>query len=89
MADAKGVAAQRKRGAEAKRLPPGSLWKHAKTGNAYFVITVAVEESSMRLLVIYAEEETGRTWSRPLSEWEEEVDVGGAKAKRFAPFVRK
>lgn len=57
-------------------------WRHYK-GGLYDVICCAVEEATLRPVVIYRSVERGYIWSRSAEEWLGHVDVGGATVRRF------
>ena len=68
-----------------KKFPiPFGLYRHFK-GNLYEVIGFAVHSETLEDMVIYKPlYGEGNTWVRPLSMWEEFVEVDSAKVKRFS-----
>ena len=59
------------------------LYKHFK-GNMYEVIDVAYHSETLEEMVVYkALYGEGKTWVRPISMWDGEVEKDGKKAKRF------
>lgn len=52
----------------------GRLYRHYKAGALYRVITTSAAESNPDVLMItYISLETGKRWTRPLSQWDEPV----------------
>jgi hypothetical protein len=67
----------------------GSLWKHYK-GGIYKVLMKAVEsDEPNNVRVIYQSETLGYIWDHTLEAWNEEIDMGGFKMKRFTPCVEQ
>jgi len=63
---------------------PLGLFRHFK-GNLYEVVGFAVHSETLEDMVIYKPlYGEGHAWVRPLSMWEELVEVDGAKVKRFS-----
>lgn len=61
-------------------------YKHAKTGNLYRVLGVAKHSETLEDLVVYEalyDNPKSKLWVRPLSMFEEEVEIEGKKRKRF------
>ncbi len=59
------------------------IYKHYK-GNIYEVIGIANHSETMEKMVVYkALYGNGELWVRPLSMWNEEIDVNGEKKPRF------
>ncbi len=59
------------------------IYKHFK-GNLYEVLGMALHSETVEEMVIYkALYGEGKTWVRPASMWEEEVEYEGRKVKRF------
>lgn len=59
------------------------IYRHFK-GNMYEVVGMALHSETVEEMVIYkALYGEGKTWVRPLSMWDEEVEFEGKKAKRF------
>ena len=64
------------------------LYKHFK-GNMYEAIDVAYHSETLEEMVVYkALYGEGKTWVRPISMWDEEVEKDGKKVKRFT-FVEE
>jgi len=58
-------------------------YRHYK-GNEYLVIGVANHSETLEPMVVYkALYGEGELWVRPLSMWNETVEVNGVKFKRF------
>ena len=63
-------------------IPPG-IYRHYK-GNRYEVISFAKHSETLEDMVIYkALYGEGGTWVRPLSMWENLIEVDGKTVKRF------
>jgi len=63
---------------------PLGPYRHFK-GNLYEVVGFAVHSETLEDMVIYKPlYGEGNIWVRPLSMWEELVEVDGAKVKRFS-----
>jgi hypothetical protein len=67
--------------------PPlsGTTWRHFK-GSEYVVIATAKHSESLELMVVYRKKDSlggDDTWIRPLSMWEEIVNVEDKETKRF------
>lgn len=59
------------------------IYRHFK-GNMYEVVGMALHSETVEEMVIYkALYGEGKTWVRPLSMWDEEVNFEGKKVKRF------
>lgn len=61
-------------------------YKHAKTGNLYRVLGVAKHSETLEDIVVYEalyDNPKSKLWVRPLSMFEEEVEIEGKKRKRF------
>ncbi len=66
-------------------INPG-IYKHSKKGNQYKVHFVAKHSETLEDFVVYEslyENETSKFWVRPLSMFEEIVEVEGQKVPRF------
>lgn len=63
-------------------LKAGQIFQHFK-GGRYKVVTLAVKEDTLEMLVIYKSVINNQTWARTYLKWSEEVDVDGKKFKRF------
>lgn len=63
--------------------PPLGLYRHYK-GNQYEVIGFAMHSETLEDMVVYkALYGKGGTWVRPLSMWENQIEVDGKTVKRF------
>ena len=59
------------------------IYRHYK-GNKYEVIGIANHSETLEKMVVYkALYGDGEIWVRPLSMWNEEIEVDGNKVKRF------
>jgi hypothetical protein len=66
-------------------IKPG-LYIHSKSGKQYRVIGIAKHSETLEEFVVYEaqyDNELSKIWIRPISMWEEEVEVNGEKVKRF------
>jgi len=64
------------------------IYKHYK-GNEYELLCIANHSETLEMMVVYkALYGDGEVWVRPLSMWNEYVDVNGKKMPRFE-FVRE
>ena len=62
----------------------GSQWYHYKNNTLYEVVTCAVDEATLKPVVVYRENASGRVWTRPLANWSEVVTMDdGRKVFRF------
>ena len=53
-------------------------------GNEYTVACMAVHSKTFEEMVVYHQQnDSGETWVCPASEWNEEIEHNGQKAKRF------
>jgi len=67
------------------------IYRHSKTGNLYRVHFVAKHSETPEDLVVYEalyENPKSKFWIRPLSMFEDSVEIGGKKVHRFV-FVKK
>ena len=72
------------------KIKPG-IYKHSKTGNLYRLHFVVKHSETLEDLIVYEalyENEVSKFWARPVSMWNEEVEVNGVKQPRFV-FVRE
>lgn len=62
----------------------GEVYKHYK-GGLHKVVALAKHSETLEDLVIYTHEgnELSEMWARPLSMWNEEVEINGQKVPRF------
>ena len=66
-----------------KDFPAGSVWRHYK-GNRYVLVELALHSETLEPLVIYRDVDCPeKVWARPLSMWQETVEVGGVRRPRF------
>lgn len=65
-----------------KEPEEGSVYRHYK-GGIYEVLAVARHTENDEVLVIYKSVSNGKCWARPLSMWEEQVDLYGKTISRF------
>ena len=62
------------------------IYKHNKSGKKYRMIGIAKHSETLEDLVIYeslSENEVSKLWVRPLSMFEEKVELNGQKVPRF------
>lgn len=67
-------------------IKPGQIWKHSKKGGTYKIVALAKHSETLEDLVVYEalyENELSKTWVRPLSMWQEIVEINGVKKPRF------
>lgn len=66
-------------------LPAGERYHHYKdpSGAEYEILTCAIDEETLRPLVIYRSVKKGTAWVRTLENWNEEVELNGQRVKRF------
>lgn len=65
---------------------PEQIWKHSKKGSLYKIIAVGKHSESLEDMVVYEaqyENPVAKIWIRPLSMWNEEVEIEGKKVPRF------
>lgn len=63
----------------------GSVYKHYK-GDSYKVVEVALHSNENIWMIIYQplyDDADAHLFTRPLSEWDDEVEWEGQKVKRF------
>jgi hypothetical protein len=77
-----GARMQRERARAIGQFPTNSRWRHYK-GNIYRILTLAVNESDLTLAVVYCDDDMGRTWFRPLDEWDQYVRHEGETVRRY------
>lgn len=61
-------------------------YKHSKTGNLYRVIGIAKHSETFEDLVVYEalyDNPKSKLWARPVSMFEEEVEIEGKRLRRF------
>lgn len=53
------------------RVPPGTVWRHAKSGGVYRVECVAIEEATLSVVVVYRLRDGAApvTFTRPYREF--------------------
>ncbi|MEK7176572.1 MAG: DUF1653 domain-containing protein [Patescibacteria group bacterium] len=67
------------------------IYRHSKTGNLYRVHFVAKHSETLEDLVVYEalyENPKSKFWARPLSMFEELVEIDGKKVPRFV-FIKE
>jgi hypothetical protein len=67
------------------------IYRHSKSGREYRVIGIAKHSETLEDLVVYEalyENEVSKLWVRPLSMFEEEIEIEGEKVPRFE-FIRE
>ena len=64
-------------------MPSLGRYRHYK-GNLYEVVGFATHSETLEEMVVYKPlDGSGKTWVRPLSMWDELVDLDGKRVKRF------
>ena len=67
----------------AQHVTVGAQYMHYKQ-RKYVVVAIALREEDAEPCVVYRAEYGGKlTWTRPLTSWLEEIEVGGKMTKRF------
>ena len=62
----------------------GGKYRHYK-GNEYLVVDIAIHSETEEEMVVYkALYGEGKLWVRPLSMWNEKVNVNGEEVSRFS-----
>ena len=61
---------------------PGEYWTHYK-GGVYQLVSLAVQEDTGTILVIYKSLKHGTVWSRSIDNWCEDVQLPTGTVKRF------
>lgn len=64
---------------------PGTTWRHFK-GFVCVVVAIARHSETLEWMVVYKKKDSPEgenTWVRPLSMWEELVNVQGKQTPRF------
>jgi len=67
------------------------IYKHSKTGNLYKVHFIAKHSETLEDMVVYEalyKNDKSKFWVRPISMFNEIVDVKGQKVPRFI-FIKK
>jgi hypothetical protein len=77
-----GARMQRERARAIGQFPTNSWWRHYK-GNIYRILTLAVNESDLTLVVVYCDDDMARTWCRSLSEWLDVIAHEGKLVQRY------
>lgn len=67
---------------ETSGIRPGDQCRHYK-GSEYEIVACAMKKDTLEPLVIYQGLEHGALWARTFENWNEEVEVGGKRVKRF------
>ena len=66
-----------------KNITVGGKYRHYK-GNEYLVVDIATHSETEEEMVVYkALYGDGKLWVRPLSMWNEKVEVNGKEVLRF------
>jgi hypothetical protein len=71
-------------------IKPG-IYRHSKSGDEVKVLFIAKHSETLEDLVVYdhmGSNQLSDIWVRPISMWEEEVEIRGEKFPRFV-FVRE
>jgi hypothetical protein len=71
-------------------MKPG-IYKHSKTGNEYRLHFIAKHSETLEDMVVYEalyDNEKSKFWVRPVSMFEEIVEIKGQKVPRFV-WVRE
>lgn len=71
-------------------IKPG-IWRHSKSGDEMKVLFIAKHSETLEDYIVYDHMGTNQLsdmWVRPVSMWEEEVEIDGQKVPRFV-FVRE
>lgn len=55
-------------------IEPGQVYRHFRLKELYVIISLAIDESDFRPLVVYRSSCSGVTYVRPLSSWFEIMD---------------
>jgi len=67
-------------------IKPGQIWKNNKRGGTYKIIAIAKHSETLEDMVIYEalyDNPMAKIWARPLSMWQEIVEINGEKKPRF------
>jgi len=65
---------------------PCGAYRHYK-GNEYMVVGIAKHSETLEDMVIYRDLDGGhKTWVRPLSMWDNPIEIDGRIVKRFEPI---
>lgn len=65
----------------------GAIYQHSKKQTQYLVLSLATHSETLETMVVYVSlysNDKSQVWVRPLSMWEELVEVDGKKAPRFS-----
>jgi hypothetical protein len=65
---------------------PGQVWKHSKKGSFYKILAVGKHSETLEEMVVYEaqyDNPVSKIWIRPLSMWNEEVEIEGNRVPRF------
>lgn len=69
-----------------QEIKPGQIWKNNKKGGTYKILALAKHSESLEDLVVYEalyDNPVAKVWARPLSMWQEEIEINGQKMPRF------
>lgn len=64
----------------------GDIYRHSKKGGTYKVLAIAKHSETLEDMIVYEaqyENSLAKIWVRPLSMWNEMVEVNGEKVPRF------
>lgn len=61
---------------------PGQLYKHYK-GSVYQIIYLGLHTETLEEMVVYKAVDKDQVWVRPLTMWNDIVEVQGQKVLRF------
>jgi len=67
------------------------IYKHSKSGKEYKVVGIAKDSETLADIVVYEaqyENKTSKLWVRPVTMFEETVEIEGKKVPRFQ-FLNK
>lgn len=64
------------------RVIVGGIYRHYK-GGKYVVTDIAVHTETEEEMIIYKDAFTGAAWVRPASMWDDIVETGGHRVRRF------
>ena len=69
-----------------EEIKSGQIWKHSKKGGTYKIIAIAKHSETLEDMVVYEaqyDNPMAKIWVRPLSMWQEIVEINGEKKPRF------
>ena len=59
-----------------QKIEIGKTYKHYK-GNIYKIIAIAKHSENLEDMVVYQSVKDGKTWVRPATMWNDEIDKNG------------